>query len=197
MTERKSIPIGKEDFKEIIEDNCYFVDKSLLIRDIIGSGAKVTLFTRPRRFGKTLNMSMLRRYFEKTEQDNSYLFDGLKISQAGEKYKGYMGKYPIISISLKSMKQSTWEEAYKEFKKIISEEFRRNKQYTDFNSLYESDRENYNLICNRGGDYSDYNTSLKHLSDILYQSSVKRQLFLLMSMMYLLKMHILTDSMTR
>ena len=96
-----------------------------------------------------------------------------------KKYKRYMGKHPVISISLKSMKQSAWEEAYKEFKKIISEEFRRNKQYTDFNSLYESDRGNYNLICNRGGDYSDYNTSLKHLSDILYQSSGKKVVVLI------------------
>ena len=90
-TERKKIPIGIEDFKEIIDKNCYFVDKSLMIRDILDSGSKVTLFTRPRRFGKTLNMSMLRYFFEKSEQDNSYLFDDLEISKAGEKYLSHMG----------------------------------------------------------------------------------------------------------
>ena len=86
MNEYKPIPIGIEDFKEIIDRDCYFVDKTFMIKDILDSGAKVTLFTRPRRFGKTLNMSMIRRYFEKTEEDNYYLFDGLAISGAGEKY---------------------------------------------------------------------------------------------------------------
>ncbi len=76
----KPIPIGIEDFKEIIDKNYYFVDKTLLIKDILDNGSKITLFTRPRRFGKTLNMSMLRRFFEKTEDDNSYLFDGFSIS---------------------------------------------------------------------------------------------------------------------
>lgn len=96
MNERKAIPIGIEDFKDLIDKNCYFVDKTLLVKDIIDAGTKVTLFTRPRRFGKTLNMSMLRRFFEKTEQDNSYIFDGLKISDIGEKYKSYNGKIPVI-----------------------------------------------------------------------------------------------------
>lgn len=169
MPELKAIPIGKEDFKDIIDSNCYYVDKTLMIKDIIENGAKVTLFTRPRRFGKTLNMSMLRRYFEKTEQDNSYLFDGLKISQSGEKYKSYMGRFPVISISLKSMKQPTWEEAYCEFRKIIANEFRRNMAYIDSDALNQTDNEKYQLIVNRDGKFSVYNTSLKELSDILFR----------------------------
>ncbi|MDE5853592.1 MAG: AAA family ATPase [Ruminococcus sp.] len=79
MTERKKIPIGIEDFAEIIRKNCYFVDKTLIIKDILDSGTKVTLFTRPRRFGKTLNMSMLQKFFEKINNDNSYLFEGFNI----------------------------------------------------------------------------------------------------------------------
>ncbi len=79
MAELKKIPIGIEDFAEIIRKNCYFVDKTLMIRDILDSGTKVSLFTRPRRFGKTLNMSMLQRFFEKTDNDNAQLFDGLNI----------------------------------------------------------------------------------------------------------------------
>ena len=86
MNELKSIPIGIEDFKEIIDKDYYFVDKTLLIKGVLDNGSKITLFTRPRRFGKTLNMSILRRFFEKTEEDNSYLFDRLLISGAGEKY---------------------------------------------------------------------------------------------------------------
>ena len=84
MPECRKIPIGIEDFREMIDRNCYFVDKTLMIKDILDSGAKVTLCTRPRRFGKTLNMSMLRYFFEKSEQDNSYLFGDLAISGAGE-----------------------------------------------------------------------------------------------------------------
>ena len=119
MNERKAIPIGIEDFKVLIDRQCYLVDKTLMIKELIDSSAMVTLFTRPRRFGKTLNMSMLKRYFEKTDDDNSYLFDGLKISEAGEKYRQYMGQYPVISISLKGMKQPTFELSLIEFKKII------------------------------------------------------------------------------
>lgn len=91
MSEYKPIPIGIEDFKKIIDKDYYFVDKSLIIKEILDSGAKITLFTRPRRFGKTLNMSMLRRFFEKTKEDSSYLFDGLAIAEIGEKYHKYMG----------------------------------------------------------------------------------------------------------
>ena len=72
----KPIPIGIEDFKELVNKGYYFVDKTLMIKDIIDTTSKVNLFTRPIRFGKTLNMSMIQRYFEKTEEDNAYLFDG-------------------------------------------------------------------------------------------------------------------------
>ncbi len=83
MHELKVIPIGHEDFKRIIDEELYYVDKTLMIKDIIDSGSKVRLFTRPRTFGKTLNMSMIKYYFEKTEQDNLYLFSGLNISKVG------------------------------------------------------------------------------------------------------------------
>ena len=115
MAEYKPIPIGIEDFKEIIDRNCYFVDKTLMIKDLLDSASKVILFTRPRRFGKTLNMSMLQSFFEKTKEDNSYLFDGLKISKEGDKYHKYMGQYPIISLSLKGMKKDSFEEAFSFF----------------------------------------------------------------------------------
>lgn len=179
MLELKAIPIGKEDFKEIIDDNCYFVDKTLLIRDIIDSGAKVSLFTRPRRFGKTLNMSMLRRYFEKTEQDNSYLFNGLKISQAGEKYLSLLGQYPVICISLKSMKQPDFNSAFEEFKKIVSDEVRRHSELLTSEKIFESDKEEFLNICNRKGVYSTYNTALKFLSDRLCEVHGKKVIVLI------------------
>lgn len=169
MNELKSIPIGIEDFKEIIDKDYYFVDKTLFIKDVLDNGSKITLFTRPRRFGKTLNMSILRRFFEKTEEDNSYLFDGLAISGAGEKYYKYMGQYPVISISLKSMKQPSFELALTEFKKIISNEFRKHREVAESDKVFDSDKEDFLNICNRRGDYSMYNTSLNFLSNCLYE----------------------------
>ncbi|MCD8094697.1 MAG: AAA family ATPase, partial [Ruminococcus sp.] len=83
MNQYKPIPIGIEDFKEIIDKGSYYVDKTKMIQELLDNSAKVYLFTRPRRFGKTLNISMLQRFFEKTDEDNSYLFDGLNISKAG------------------------------------------------------------------------------------------------------------------
>ena len=102
---KKKIPIGIEDFKRLIDKGCYFVDKSLLIQDILDSGADVHLFTRPRRFGKTLNQSMIQYFFEKQETDNSYLFEGLNISRAGEEYMEHQGKYAVITLSFKGMKK--------------------------------------------------------------------------------------------
>ncbi len=169
MNELKSIPIGIEDFKEIIDKDYYFVDKTLFIKDVLDNGSKITLFTRPRRFGKTLNMSILRRFFEKTEEDNSYLFDRLLISGAGEKYHKYIGQYPVISISLKSMKQPSFELALTEFKRIISNEFRRHREIAESDKIFDSDKEDFLNICNRRGDYSMYNTSLNFLSNCLYE----------------------------
>lgn len=167
MNERKAIPIGIEDFKEIINRRCYLVDKTLLIKDILDAGAKVTLFTRPRRFGKTLNMSMLKRYFEKTDEDNSYLFNGLKISEAGEKYRQYMGQYPVISISLKSMKQPTWEEAFWQFKNIVADELWRHKGLLDSDVLLPININKLRMICEGTADDPMYSTSLRLLSDCL------------------------------
>ncbi len=169
MNDYKSIPIGMEDFKEVIDRNCYLVDKTLLIKDILDGGAKVTLFTRPRRFGKTLNMSMLRRFFERTEEDHSYLFDGLAISETGDKYRKYMGQYPVISISLKSMKQPTWEESFMQFKEIIACEFERHYECLNNSRLVGRKYKRIQDVINDTADNAVYNTALKLLSDCLYE----------------------------
>lgn len=179
MADFKSVSIGIEDFKDIIDKDYYFVDKSLMIKEILDSGAKVTLFTRPRRFGKTLNMSMLRRYFEKTKEDNSYLFDGLKISGTGKKYRQYMGQYPIISISLKSMKQSNYQEAFSEFKNMISKEVWRYKELLVSDKLMPFSRKKLEMICNDTADNSVYNTALKLLSDCLCEVYGKKVIVLI------------------
>lgn len=125
MPDKKAVPVGVEDFKELVCKDYYFIDKTLLIKDILDDGAKISLITRPRRFGKTLNISMIQRFFEKTEESNAYLFNGLKINTAGEEYLKHQGKYPVISISLKSLKQDTYEQAFFEFKKMVIKEFGR------------------------------------------------------------------------
>ena len=105
MTGRRRIAIGMEDYKEIIEKNCYYVDKTLFIRDLLDKGGKVNLFTRPRRFGKTLMLSMLRTFFELDldyagkKTDHCHYFKGMKIMKEGGAYTGQMGKYPVINLS--------------------------------------------------------------------------------------------------
>ncbi len=167
MSGYKPIPIGIEDFKEIIDREYYFIDKTMLIKDILNSGSKVTLFIRPRRFGKTLNISMLKRYFEKTDEDNSYLFDELAISEAEDKYKSYMGQYPIISISLKGMKQPDFDTAFARFKNLVTREFERHDNIISSEKLKPLQRKQFSEIYNGTADNSIYLESLKLLSDCL------------------------------
>ncbi len=111
----KNMPIGISDFKKVIENKYYYVDKSLFIKDLLDNASEVNLIARPRRFGKTINMSMLKYFFEKTEYDNNILFKDLAISQY-QGYKKYQGKYPVIFITLKDIKCNTWEETYVKLK---------------------------------------------------------------------------------
>ena len=168
---KKVLSIGKDDFKKLIDGNCYYIDKSQLICDLINDDNQATLITRPRRFGKSLNMSMLKYFFEKSEQDNKYLFDGLEVSK-NEKYMQEQGKYPVISISLSSLKARNFEENLKQFHLIISEEFKRH-EYEVFNYLSNADEiELYKQISNvyvKLTDISILTYSLKFLSKILEQ----------------------------
>ena len=179
MNERNAIPIGIEDFKELIDRECYFVDKTLMIRDILDGGAKVTLFTRPRRFGKTLNLSMLKYFFENSEQDNSYLFNDLEISKAGERYLSHLGQYPVISISLKSMKQATYEMSFLEFKNLVIREFERHSQLLNSDKITTVQKKKYTAVYNDEADGSEYFSALKLLSDCLYSHYGKKVIVLI------------------
>lgn len=108
MQEKLPMPLGTTDFKRICREN-YYVDKTLLIKDLLDQKTNIILFTRPRRFGKTLNMDMLRTFFEKTSEDTSIYFKDKAIWEQGEKYTQCQGKYPEIFISLKDCKSMTWE----------------------------------------------------------------------------------------
>ena len=176
----RPINIGTENFKRLIDNGYYYVDKTLMIKDIIDkNNSQITLFTRPRRFGKTLNMSMIQYYFEKTDQDNSYLFNNLKISQAGDKYKAHMGQYPVISLSLKSMKQATYESSFALYKKIISDEFKRHSNILKTDKLLLSEKQEYESICDNTADKDLYLYSVKFLSDCLCKAYEKNVIILI------------------
>ena len=163
----KAVPVGYEDFQEIIERNCYFVDKSNLIKELIDSQSKVVLFTRPRRFGKTLNQSMLRYFFEKTDADTATLFQGLKISGYNGMYMKYQGQYPVISVTFKSLNHVSFEQAYKAFQSIISDEFKRHISILDKEVLLDSEKTQYMQIVNKSAEIIDFKFSLGFLSSCL------------------------------
>ena len=174
------LPIGVENFEDLREHGYYFVDKTLFIKELLDMKGKVNLFTRPRRFGKTLNMSILRYFFEKGEKDNSGLFQGLKIMDAGEKYLSHMGKYPVISISLKSMKQYSYDLAYDMLTKAVESEYSRHwKQIEASGALTDAKLERYLRIRDLKGTESDYADSLKFLSECLYACTGQRSVILI------------------
>lgn len=127
---KKPLPIGVDNFKEIITEGYSYIDKTLFIKELLDLKGKVNLFLRPRRFGKTLNLSMLRYFFEDTgdaqkNEENQELFQNLKIMHAGKEYTDQMGIYPVINLTLKSAKQENYETAYYMVKNAIAVEFAR------------------------------------------------------------------------
>ncbi|HBL98283.1 TPA: AAA family ATPase [Candidatus Dependentiae bacterium] len=167
MTEQKKkklIPIGIDDFERIVEGNYYFADKSLLIKELLDSGAVVTLIPRPRRFGKTLNLSMLRYFFEKVNQSRCHLFDGLKIEQHADCMK-HQGQYPVIWLTFKDVKSKNWAECYHLLRKQISGEFARHSWLGE--NLFSPEREQFEKIRMGEGDLADYMHALLDLSRYL------------------------------
>ena len=171
----KAIPVGIENFEDIIKDNYYYVDKSMLIEDILVNRAAVTLFTRPRRFGKTLNMSMIKYFFDvRNKDENRKLFEGLKIF--GSEYMKEQGKYPVIFVSLKDLRADTWEMCLMEIKKLISKIYREFQYITE--KMNEDDKEIYDSIKNRKNDM-DLNTSIELLSEYLFEYYGERVIILI------------------
>lgn len=171
----KPLPIGVEDFKRLVDNEYYFVDKTLMIKELLENKETVNLFTRPRRFGKTLNMSMLQRFFEATEKSNAYLFDGLKIATYPE-YMAYQGQYPVISISLKSMKQKNFTLAFETYKYLIKSEYSRHKDFIfSRNVLDEEEKARYLSFIQVDATETMYNQAIGFLSNCLkkaYQQNV-------------------------
>ena len=181
---KKVMPIGFEDFKEIIDKEMYYVDKTYMIKELTEQHGKVNLFTRPRRFGKTLNLSMLRRFFEMEPdgeggwRDNSYLFDGLKISDCGEQYMAHQGQYPVINLSLKSAKQPSYEMAYAMLRREIADEFSRHSYLLD-QLASDGEQTRYRMIMSDKGSDKDYADALRFLSACLEKYHKKKAIILI------------------
>ena len=182
---KKALPIGYEFYKEIISKDLYYVDKTLIIREIIDRKNQVELFIRPCCFGKTLILSMLRTFFEQDTDvhgrvtDNSHFFDGMKIMQAGERYVSKLGQYPVISLSLKSGKQPTFEIAYQCLVDEIVKEYERHRYVLLGEQLLDSTKEKYRLVMERKAEPSAYAKGLEFLSACLREYHGKNTIILI------------------
>ncbi len=170
MDERlKGIPIGVDDFKTIIEEDGYFVDKSMFIKEIIDDFSSVKLITRPRRFGKTLNLSMLKYYFEKSDEDNSILFKGLRIWQQGETYRTEQGRYPVAAINLKDVKYDNYDYCIERIKILMAAEYLRHDYILKSDKIKDEDRQQFKAISSRMASEVELSNSIGLLTRLLQE----------------------------
>lgn len=168
FAKNKSLPIGVSDFK-LATTGYYYVDKTLMIRDFLDKKPMVSLFTRPRRFGKTLNMDMLRVFFEKTNEDTSVYFKDKQIWQCGDYYTKHQGQYPVIFLTFKDVKSMTWEETFQKIRRLISLEFIRHNELETSSVLTAYEKEQYHLLAGDTGDEVDCQMGLQLLSLLLHK----------------------------
>ncbi|MDR0949239.1 MAG: ATP-binding protein [Lachnospiraceae bacterium] len=177
-TAYKPLPIGISDYKEAVS-NYYYVDKTLLIKDFLDTIPKVSLFTRPRRFGKTLNMDMLRVFFEKTKEDTSNYFQDKKIWNCGEKYRSHQGKYPVIFLTFKDVKFHTWNETLDKMRSVLANEFVRHETILSNSSLNEFDQKYYQKITNKTATEVELTDALSWLSRLLHECYQKAPIMII------------------
>lgn len=181
----RPLPIGIEDFKKLREAGCYYVDKTMLIKELLDNRGEVSLFTRPRRFGKTLALSMLQYFFEggygadSSAVNPQTLFEGLAIMEAGDRYTAWMGQYPVISLSLKSAKQPDYETAYAALINEISKEYDRHSHLLQSGKLLPEEKERFERIRGKHAEAIDDATALEFLSRCLKKESGKNVIILL------------------
>lgn len=168
LSPKKPLPIGVSDFKSATT-NYYYVDKTLLIRDFLNAIPMVSLFTRPRRFGKTLNMDMLRVFFEKTPEDTSIYFKDKYIWQFGDYYTKHQGQYPVIFLSFKDVKCSSWQETFQKISKLISLEFMRHNELESSSVLSSYEKEQYHRFASENINEVDCQMGLQLLSLLLHK----------------------------
>lgn len=169
----KKLPISVENFKELIKNNYYYVDKTLLIKDIVTLSGKIKLITRPRRFGKTLNMDMMFRFFSVDEEED--LFEDLKIWEEKDIVKEHYHKYPVIYISFKSVKENTWQKALDNTKNLISELAKDMKKYVND----EYDESYMEKIIRKEATEGEYSLFLRYISKMIYKKTGKMPIILI------------------
>ena len=175
--ESRKLPVGIENFEEIRTEGFYYVDKTGLIRDLLNNWGKVNLFTRPRRFGKTLNMSMLKSFFE--IGSNRTLFDGLAISRETALCEAHMGRFPVVFVSLKGVDGLTFEEAYGMLRRILRSEFSRLGFLKQSERIAEDDKRPFERFLKEQDTMDDVQESLKMLSSLLYQHYGQKTILLI------------------
>ncbi len=158
-----SIPIGVEDYKEIIDKKNTYIDKTLLIKEFWQDGAKVVLTPRPRRFGKTLNLSMLKYFFEKTEQNTAYLFEKTNIWDYPE-FPVLQGQFPVIFLTFKDIRVNSWESAYTKLAAIIAEECKRLLRSINIEKIRTFDIAIFNRLVDKQASEQELMDSLQFLS---------------------------------
>lgn len=163
----KPLPIGISDYKKIIENGCYYVDKTLLIQELLATKDEITLLCRPRRFGKTINLSMLQYFFEKTSESHGYLFTDKLIWQ-DERMREHQGRYPVIFISFKDVKEKTFKSAYNSILNLIVQEYRRHEAFVALHlTAYEAKK--YQDILHKTANDTEYSDTLFFLSELLHR----------------------------
>ena len=176
-SETKMLPVGIESFEEIRTDGYYYIDKTGMLKDLLTKRSKVTLFTRPRRFGKSLNMSMLKSFFEIGSDDS--LFDGLAISQEKDLCEKYMGKFPVVSVSLKGIHGEDYPIARSLAVKAVNEEARRLEYLLKSENLSENDKELFSLLLQNEMTDETLICSLREISELLYKHFEKKVIILI------------------
>ncbi len=160
------LPVGVSDYR-LASTEYYYIDKTMMLKDFIDERPMVTLFTRPRRFGKTLNMDMLRTFFEKTNEDTSKYFKDKKIWKQGEYYRSFQGKYPVIFITLKDVKHNSWDNTFANIGSIISSEYCRHSDLSKSPRLDKKQKDFYDKMVSEKFSAVDLERSLLYLSEML------------------------------
>ncbi len=165
-TDRKSLPIGISDYVRAQSDY-YYVDKTMLIKEFLDQKPLVSLFTRPRRFGKTLNMDMLRVYFEKVDEDTSKYFKDKNIWKCGENYRMHQGKYPVIFLTFKDVKFDSWQATVEKIKSLLQEEYGRHQELLSSGKISDYEKAYFNKILSATENEVELSFSLEKLSKML------------------------------
>ncbi|MCX4244161.1 AAA family ATPase [Paraliomyxa miuraensis] len=172
-------PIGVSDFKKLREKGLTYVDKTRLLLDLIDRpGLEVVLFPRPRRFGKTLNLSMLRYFFEKSEEDRSALFEGLEVFEAGPRYRAHFGRYPVVFLSFREVKATRWDDAWAAIQRKIRELFDEHRGVLDHEAVSRWARSDYEAILDGTADRVSYERALGDLTKLLHAVHGERAMVL-------------------